>query len=267
MGIQPNQRAQDGIKRPWLCSPCETVLSRLERSFATKLFHPYLKESGKRFHYENWLIHFCISLSWRVLHFYIKEGTISNYSPQVIEQMKRAEAVWRDVLLGRRPHPGEHQQHILPVDFIRSVQGGGLQGGLASNVNRYLARAIDMDLCQGNKTIYTYAKLGRFIILGFVAEPEPNRWRGTKVSASQGTIEPKSYVLPAALLGYINAKAKGMQALLENMSEQQHKKVDEAFQKNIDKYVGSDAHDAMRADVEMFGGAAFSRRTQEDQER
>lgn len=69
MSLQPNQRAQDGIKRHWLCSPCETVLSRSERSFATQFFHPYLEASDKRFHYGAWLIHFCTSSSWRVLRF------------------------------------------------------------------------------------------------------------------------------------------------------------------------------------------------------
>lgn len=260
MGAQPNQRAQDGVKRHWLCSACETLLSRSERSFATQLFHPYLKESGNRFQYGDWLIHFCTSLSWRVLRFYIEEGTISDYPPEVIEQIKTAEVVWREVLLGKRPHPGKHQQHVLPVDRAASVRGE-----FAPNLNRYLTRAIDMDLCQGNKTVFTYAKLGRFIVLGFVAEPEPNRWRGTKVNANQGTIEPKTYVLPAAFGGYINDKAKRMASLLENMSEQQHKKVDEAFRKNIDKFVDSDAYDAMLTDIEMFGSAAFSKRTQRNE--
>jgi hypothetical protein len=196
-------------------------------------------------------------LSWRVLRFYIEEGAISDYPQEVIEQIKRAEVVWRELLLGKRPHPGEYQQHILPVDRVASVSDG-----FAPNLNRYLTRAIDMDLCRGHKTVFSYAKLGRFIVLGFVAEPEPNRWRGTKVNANQGTIEPKSYVLPAAFGEYINGKAKRMATLLESMSEQQHKKVDEAFRKSIDKLVGSDAYDALRADIEMFGSAAFSKRSQ-----
>lgn len=33
-----------------------------------------------------------------------------------------------------------------------------------------------------------------------------------------------------------------MAALLESMSDQQYKKVDEAFRNNIDKFVGSDAY-------------------------
>ncbi|CAG4889797.1 hypothetical protein SCB29_33885 [Paraburkholderia sp. SIMBA_055] len=53
-----------------------------------------------------------------------------------------------------------------------------------------------------------------------------------------------------------------MAALLESMSDQQYKKVDEAFRNNIDKFVGSDAYDAMRADIEMFGSAAFLKRAQ-----
>jgi hypothetical protein len=50
-----------------------------------------------------------------------------------------------------------------------------------------------------------------------------------------------------------------MTALLEGMSERQHSKVEEAFRKNIDRYIGSDAFVAMNADVEMFGTKAFSK--------
>lgn len=254
MGTNPNQRAQDWIKRHWLCSSCETVLSRSERSFATQLFHPYLDNSGARFHYGAWMIHFCTSLSWRVLRFYMEERSISDYPPETIEQINQAETVWREVLLGKRPHPGVHQQHVLPVDVAAS-----LRGNFSPNINRYLARAIDMDLCHGDKTVFTYAKLGRFIVLGFVAEPEPGRWRGTKINANQGAIEPKTYVLPRAFGEYVNGKAQGMATLLESMSDQQHQKVDEAFRKNVDRYIDSDAFEAMRADVEMFGLAAFSK--------
>lgn len=255
LGMEPNRRAQDGLKRYWLCSACEGMLGRSETSFAKYLFHPFVQGEKTRFRYDAWLMHFCVSLSWRVLRFYIEEGSVSDYPPQVIEQIKTAELVWREVLLGKRPHPGKHQQHLLPMDRIESASGR-----LAPNINRYLTRAIDMDLCRGNKNVITYAKLGRFIVVGFVEEPEPSQWRGAKINANEGTIEPKDYVLPMAFGKYINDKAKRMAELLDGMSHQQHQKVDEAFRKNVDKFVGSDAYDAMVADIEMFGSAAFSKR-------
>jgi hypothetical protein len=57
-GMEPNRRIQDGLKRYWLCSPCEGRLNLSETAFATKLSHPYIEASGKQFTYSGWLIHF-----------------------------------------------------------------------------------------------------------------------------------------------------------------------------------------------------------------
>ncbi|WP_176216959.1 hypothetical protein [Andreprevotia lacus] len=252
MGTQPNLRAQDGLKRYWLCSSCEGIFSQSERYFANHIFYPYLKNSSSRFNYDSWLIHFCTSISWRVLCFFLTEGHVASYPSAAIEQMKKAEIIWREHLLGERLHPGPHQQHLLPMDQVASVQGK-----IAPNINRYLMRAIDIDLCHSHQSIFTYAKLGRFIILGFISESTPNRWRDTKVNAKNGTIEPKSYTLPAAFGDYINHKAQRISILLGEISEKQKRKIDASFRKNIDNYIGSDAHKAMVADIELFGETAL----------
>lgn len=47
---------------------------------------------------------------------------------------------------------------------------------------------------------------------------------------------------------------------LRRMSDAQHAKVDKTFRDNVDQCIESDAYDAMLADIEMFGDAAFSKR-------
>ncbi|AOI87917.1 hypothetical protein WS58_01815 [Burkholderia pseudomultivorans] len=54
--------------------------------------------------------------------------------------------------------------------------------------------------------------------------------------------------------------AQRMATLLESMSGQRHQKIDEAFRKNVNRYIDSDAFEAMRTDVEMFGHGSFSKR-------
>ena len=73
LGMEPNQRVQDESKRHWMCSKCERRLNWSETRFSRKLFHPYLAASHKPLPYSRWLIHFCTSLSWRVLRFYRDE--------------------------------------------------------------------------------------------------------------------------------------------------------------------------------------------------
>lgn len=250
----PNRRVQDGVKLYWLCSPCEGLLSLSEGDFANKLFLLYTNDTKKSIRYSSWLMHFCTSLSWRVLRFYSERNEWEGWSADAISRIHQADVVWREVLLGQRPHGGLLQQHILPLDQIESTTGS-----LAPNINRYLMRAVQMDLCRSNNAIYTYAKLGRFIVLGFVHEPNMGHWRGTKVHANEGVIEPRKYVVPGILAHYLNEKAGKMAKALSSMSDVQRGKVDKAFRENVDRYLESDAFTAMQADIEMSGDAAFSK--------
>lgn len=251
----PNVRVQDGIKRYWLCDSCEGRLNSSETDFANKLFYPYLNNSGSRIRYSEWLMHLCTSLSWRVLKFYLEDDRLGDWDAQTLVRLSEADVAWRRVLMGAEPHAGRFEQHILPLDRISATSGR-----LVPNINRYLMRAVHMDICRGSESIFTYTKLGRFIVLGFVHEPRREQWRGTKVNANQGWIEAKQYVLPKAFGDYLNEKAQSMNKRLAGMSDRQHTKVEETFRKNIDRYVESDAFQAMNADVEMFGNEAFSKR-------
>lgn len=252
---EPNKRVQDGIKRYWLCASCEELFGRSESTFASQLFYPYLSSSGQSFQYSNWLLHFCTSVSWRVLRFYADENHLKDWEPKTLGHVALAEATWREYLLGHRRHPGTFRQHLLPLDQITSASGK-----LEPNINRYLMRAIHMDICRGSRSIFTYAKLGRFIILGFIHEPNQDQWMGTKVHATHGFVEPRKYVVPISFGDYLNEKARKMRDALNSVSERQQAKIDESFRTNVDKLAGSDAFTAMQADVEMFGKDAFSKR-------
>lgn len=253
LGMKPNKRVQDGLKRYWLCLECEGRLNKSETAFAAALFHPFTSNTTERVSYSHWLIEFAVSLSWRVLLFYRDEAGLKDWEPEAIDKLNKAERVWREVLLGKRHHPGQHQQHFLPFDRIESATGE-----FAPNINRYLMRAIDMDLCRGGRNIFTYAKIGRFIFLGFVHESAPENWRGTKVHATEGIIEPRKYVVPRPFGEYINSKARRMSELLASVSPTQKAKIDEAFRKNLDRFVGCDSYQAMLADISMFGDDAFT---------
>lgn len=250
--VEPNKRVQDGLKRYWLCASCEGLFSRHETAFANRLFYPYLCESGRAFPYSNWLLNFCTSVSWRVLRLYTDENHLKDWTPEALEYVSQAETAWREYLLGHRQNPGRFQQHLLPLDQITSTSRN-----LEPNINRYLMRAIQMDIGRGSSEIFTYAKLGRFIIIGFVNEPNLGRWKGAKVHASNGFVEPKNYVMPRAFGDYLNEKARHMRDALKSVSDRQQAKIKGAFVANMDRYVESDAFTAMQADVGMFGDDAF----------
>jgi hypothetical protein len=230
---EPNLRVQDGIKRHWLCAGCEERFSKDERAFANKIFYPYLSDPAAELPYGPWLLRFCTSVSWRVLRYAFEEDRFEDWDRDAVSDCERAESVWREVLLGARPHPGDLRQHLLPFDIIE--QGAA---DAAPNINRYLTRAIQIDLCRGSKSVFTFAKLGRFGIFGMI-RPDTHPWIGTKVHAKEGSIRPRRYQVPGPLWKYLNDKARDSAAALDAVSDKQRAKIDQAFQQNVDAFVGT----------------------------
>lgn len=253
----PNLRVQDGEKRHWLCISCEGLLGQSETTFAGELFHPYTNNESAQFDYGAWLLRFCVSVSWRVLLFH-KEGTsLQSYAPDAIARLNEAESTWRAFLLGREPNPGPFQQHLLPLNGIAEISSQ--PDNLSSNINRYFMRTIDMDLLRGRNMNYVYSKLGRFVILGFIREDRPNHWKGTKVHVRKGRIEPRTYIVPRGVFGYMNTRARSVAEGYSGISPRQAAKIDQAYRANIDNYIGSDEFVAMENDRRMFGDSAFTR--------
>ncbi len=248
----PNQRVQDGEKRYWLCSDCEGILNKSETLFSRDLFHPYMKDSGKDFHYSSWLLHFCTSLSWRVLHLYLEDNHLSKWSKSELQLINKAENVWRRYLLGQKPHPEQYRQHLIPLDRIESTNAKTVP-----NINRYLMRAIDTDICKSESSIFTYTKIGRFITIGIIKQSDSNYWQGSKINANKGVVKPRNYKFHRAFWEYILEKAERAAKRLGSISNHQQEKIDYAFKKNVDKYIKSDAFEAMKADVNAFGKDAF----------
>lgn len=260
-GMTPNKRVQDGPKRYWLCKSCEGLLNRSETAFAEKLFYPYINETF-RIMYEDWLLRFCVSVSWRVLCLYQEETQLeNNYGPKAIKHIAQAELTWRSFLLGKLPHPGRFHQHIIPVGAIESMSNPKIDP--SPNLNRYLMRTVGFDLCQNQTMILVYSKLPRFVILGFIHTECPNEWRGTQVRLKQGRIEPQKYHVPFTFIEYLNGRAHQQKEIAASISQRQREKSDQSFRKNVERFVGSDAFVAMQHDVEMFGDDAFCERQTE----
>ncbi len=255
-GLKPNQRVQDGMQRYLLCPHCEGRLNQAETKFATRLFHPYSNRERYRFKYGPWLLQFGVSVVWRVLQFYKEEGHLEAYYPaDQLRHAAEAEMTWREFLRGNLRNPGRFEVHMLPQDEIVSAS----TQDLPPNINRYLLRAIDTDVTHSQSTSFVYAKLGRFMFLGFTFLKHPKQWVGTKVHATEGIIEPRKYVIPGQLLEYIKHKATRVSVILEALSPRQQEKVQQSIRQNADKIANSDLMQAMNADVRIFGNAAFAK--------
>jgi hypothetical protein len=249
-----NRRVQDGLKKPWLCENCEQRFSHHEVDFANRLFRPWL--SGKtEIRYNDWLLRFCVSISWRVLKHCKGLNPKSVYTDDQENLARQAEATWRAFLLDRAPHPAQFEQHLMIHDLIEETS----ISDLPNNINRYLMGAVEMDIVGSGRTLMSYAKLGRFTIFGLI-QKGPDKWEGTKIHVKNGLLKPGHFTVPHSLIGLFKDKAAQLSASYRNISEAQNNKIDDLVMKNLDRVTDSDQLAAMMADAEMFGEGAILRR-------
>ena len=104
----PNLRQQDLLTKRLLCADCEGRLSGFERLAAERLFLPYVENRGRvRFEYEEWLLKFAISLSWRCLA--ASDGSGLNANPQHVAAVEAATGEFAGYLLDQRAAPKPSQ--------------------------------------------------------------------------------------------------------------------------------------------------------------
>jgi hypothetical protein len=242
-----NLRVQGGLKFPWLCGDCEARFNRYETPFATEIFHPW--HSGeRRIAYEEWLLKFCVSVSWRVLKFARGHNKNAPYSDEQQTLMDNAEARWRAFLKGAAPHPARFEQHLLIFDIVESTS----VSNLPTNFNRFMTGAGTLDILGSERSVMTFAKLGRFMIFGMI-QKGPNQWGGTKVHVKHGLLKPGKLTIPAGLLDIFREKAESIATAMSNISPVQRAKIDKHVLDNLDAFAASDQFASIRADALMFG--------------
>lgn len=243
-----------------LCDACEQRFSVWERKFAEDIFgqiNSKSKNQSKLFYKGDWVLKFCVSVSWRVLQVYISKGlhtSSAKLSESQISECLTTSNSWGKYLEGDIPTPGHNEQHLIPLDFISSTN----IPSLSPFMNRYIARAMDMDLLISDHSVFTYAKMGRLVLIGFVVPPyNPTAWEGTKIRLTKGQLGSSKMVLPKSLLSWINDRSNRTASMLAGISTSQQEKIRKTFINKPDETVRSDLFEAMNFDLMHSGKKAF----------
>jgi hypothetical protein len=252
----PNKRIQDGPTARLLCEECEGLLSGWEKQFAEQVFVPLHNGERRVLPYRDWALKFAVSVSWRVLNWPGDERRSHLTEAQRTTAASCSE-VWREFLIGEREHPGAHELRLIPLDVLESHS----TPSLSPFMNRYMTRVVAADVVAGRRTIITYSKLCRLLIIGFVDVPDFKRWKGGKVGVRQGTVGgPVVYELPEGVFDYMNHSANAAGAALGRMSERQADKLQSMMLEDVEALAQSEVFRAMRKDVEFSGSRAFDLR-------
>ena len=256
----PNQRVQDGPKRPWLGRCCESLFSAWETDFANFVFHDFDEAVKNRRSYGSWMLKFSVSISWRVLSMHMLDGLLTNLSLPQRLQADAALKTWSDFLLGRRRHPGRFQQHFLPMGALQHRP----EGDVPPNINRYILRTVEATIATSPTTVFVYSKLGKFFIIGFIDVPHPKRWGGTKIHVKEGPLFSPNLTLPMPFKNFLYSRARLAASAGDSMSEFQGQKILDSYTKNLDRAALSKSFEAMKEDVRLFGAEAFRENREKD---
>ena len=155
--------------------------------------------------------------------------------------------------LEQSPIPGPHEQHMFVVDIIDHSS----IADLPPNINRYLSRTIDSDVAFAQGDAISYAKMGRFVLFGFVSMKYPRRWRETKLHVRYGQFGQQDVELPSDVGEFIFGRARLAAERYSQISDRQQARIRKSYEQNLDHAARSETLRAMHHDVSMFGKRAF----------
>ena len=249
----PDLRVQDGLKPRMLCKSCEQLFSTWEKAFAETCFVPFNSGSARDVRYGSWMLKFATSVSWRVLRFFVANDGLAGFPEHIMAEIDDTLRAWSLFLLGDSPHPGRHEQHMFLADVVEHAS----VSHAPHNLSRYLARAIDPCVAHTQDSVITYAKMGRFVLFGFVAIKHPRRWKGTKLHVRHGQFGQCDIELPSDIGDFIFDRARLAAEKNSQVSQRQLAKIRKSYEQDPDRAVQSETVLAMHHDVSMFGRSAF----------
>ena len=188
-GINPqkNPKPQDTSKEYLLCHQCETLFGKWETRFRNKVM-PINQSLLAPIHYEDWMLKFLVSVSWRVLT-YLKyappyaagAGTnnellefVPALAPGYHKEADNALEIWRLFLLGNTTSVSPFNQQLLILN--------------GKNFPYENCDIVGFTIFQHNEIVATNAFMGQFIILGSIRDSSPSFWKGIEISSSSGQI-------------------------------------------------------------------------------
>lgn len=159
---------------------------------------------------------------------------------------------WKEVILGQTTDVGPFELHLVRMDVMESATGSIWP----ANMNRYLARVVEMDVASSPSSVFVFVKLCKLVFVGFVQMKHPEEWINTRVETT-GIIEPGNFGLPTMFGTFLADHAKHMNDLQAQISKKQMARIQESLVADAERAANSGSFEAMTYDVAMFGPDAF----------
>ena len=197
--------------------------------------------SAREVRYGPWMLKFATSVSWRVLRLFAANDGLAGFPKHIMTEVDNTLREWSLFLLGDKPHPGRHEQHMFVADIVERTS----VTDAPPNISRYLARAIEPYVAHAQDSAITYAKMGRFVLFGFVAIKHQRRWKGTKLHVRHGHFGQRDIELPSDIGDFIFGRARLVAKTYSQISGKQLAKIKKSYEQDLDRSAQSDTLRAM----------------------
>jgi hypothetical protein len=253
-GEHVNKPVQDGVTYDLLCFNCEQTFARWEDKFAAKAFHTADKNPQIEIPYSDWMAKFCASIAWRVARYLqLRAVEFAHMRPDQQACVDSALQTWREFMLGEREDVGVHSFVLVPPNLYQQWS----PTPRPPNLQRFLRRVTELDIAANSEGVFTYAKIGPFVLVGLVAMDHPEQWESARIDLKGGVVGGKTISLPSTFEQYLLDRCAHMELLQNKMSPGQIEKINERFRANMAGAAASGYFAALKADVEAAGDLAF----------
>ena len=232
------------------------MFQKWETLFSNRIFQPLCTKDISKFSSEKWLLKFAVSVSWRALYYYKNHlELLSDFTPQLIDEVNNALNTWEDCLFDRCKHPGKFEQHMFFVDLI-----DGCMPNTPSNINRYNLTTSEVDVGHtiSGTEAFVWIKMLRVILIGFIEIKNLNNWLNTKIHVNKGIVGDGDITLPGFMKDYYFERVQKTMHLNSKISDIQKDKISKDYKKNMEKFANSNMFKAMEQDALLFGKNAFT---------
>jgi hypothetical protein len=239
--LKSKVRVQETRRVYLLCSDCEQILGRDEKTFCEAIFIPYHEQNQQRFEYDGWLRRFIIGLHWKVL--VTKEET---YPAEAEAAYAKAESDWRQFLLGKSASPGDAEFHLLLSDAVEDSTGD-----LPQKINWYLTRGFDLTPIYSDAgTAGVYAMVVRTLTFSYLTpKAAQDKMVGTQI-AEHGVLRTPQRI-EGTLGPFIVGRAQIVERFPKTLSPRQREKLFERARKEPEKFLQSKDFRAFEADRKL----------------
>lgn len=238
----PNKVEQDGPKTELLCADCEQKFSRREDMFAREFFHPWMDSRAHADRYTPDTHYFLVSLLWRRLVLYLR-----NPAPEAgpwIERLQEVEEDWRQYLNEERSAPSCDEIHLMLLDVLPTAPQP------IENLNRYIVGTVDLTVGANAEACFVYAKMGLFLVLGWIEGFKPGLYTNTRVACADGPFQTPQKIEDGRIGAFLTDRARGSHELFQaGVSDTQREAIARHSAKNAEALLGGIHGRAFLADL------------------